>query len=59
MTLPDFIDTTISGSIMKWEVIMPDITRHQFADEFKSEAVWLTRESGGRWPKWQGSAGTD
>lgn len=25
---------------------MPDTTRHQFTDAFKSEAVWLTRESG-------------
>jgi transposase len=31
---------------MKWEVIMPNTTRRQFADAFKSEAVRLTRESG-------------
>jgi transposase len=28
------------------EVIMPETTRRQFTDEFKSEAVRLTRESG-------------
>jgi transposase-like protein len=31
---------------MKLEVIMPDTTRRQFTDAFKSEAVRLTRESG-------------
>jgi transposase len=31
---------------MKLEVIMPETTRRQFTDEFKSEAVRLTRESG-------------
>jgi transposase len=31
---------------MKWEGIMPDTTRRQFSDAFKSEAVRLTRESG-------------
>ena len=31
---------------MKLEVRMPKITRRQFTDAFKSEAVRLTRESG-------------
>ena len=31
---------------MKWEVSMPDTTRRQFTDAFKSVAVWLMRESG-------------
>ena len=31
---------------MKLEVSMPDTTRRQFTDAFKSEAVRLTRESG-------------
>ena len=31
---------------MKLEVRMPKITRCQFTDAFKSEAVRLTRESG-------------
>jgi transposase len=31
---------------MKSEVIMPDTTRRQFTDAFKSEAVRLTRQSG-------------
>ena len=31
---------------MKLEVRMPKITRRQFTDAFKSEAVQLTRESG-------------
>ena len=31
---------------MKLEVRMPNITRRQFTDAFKSEAVQLTRESG-------------
>jgi transposase len=31
---------------MKWEGIMPDTTRRQFREAFKSEAVRLTRESG-------------
>jgi transposase len=31
---------------MKLEVSMPETTRRQFTDEFKSEAVRLTRESG-------------
>jgi transposase len=31
---------------MKLEVIMPETTRRQFTDTFKSEAVRLTRESG-------------
>jgi transposase len=31
---------------MKSEVIMPETTRRQFTDAFKSEAVRLTRESG-------------
>ena len=43
---PGFIDTSISGRIMKWEVLMPNTTRRQSTDAFKSEAVRLTRESG-------------
>ena len=31
---------------MKLEVSMPDTTRRQFTDAFKSEAVRLTREAG-------------
>ena len=31
---------------MELEVSMPNITRRQFTDAFKSEAVRLTRESG-------------
>jgi transposase len=31
---------------MKLEVSMPDTTRRRFTDEFKSEAVRLTQESG-------------
>lgn len=31
---------------MKSEVILPETKRRQFTDEFKSEAVRLTRESG-------------
>ena len=31
---------------MKLEVSMPKVTRRQFTDAFKSEAVRLTRESG-------------
>jgi transposase len=32
--------------MMKLEVSMPKLTRRQFTDAFKSEAVRLTRESG-------------
>jgi len=32
--------------MMKLEVSMPETTRRQFTDAFKSEAVRLTRESG-------------
>ncbi len=31
---------------MKLDGSMPKTTRRQFTDAFKSEAVWLTRESG-------------
>ena len=41
---------------MKLEVTMPTTTRRQFTEEFKSEAVRLTRESGS--PGGPGGAGT-